>query len=480
MRCIPATTATSRSPRAAATAARPRTGVFPEQVELRFRRRGADVDHRPIATTTPTRAATSTTAPSTSSIASRRRSAGGSRRSARNSGSRAMRSTTSSTGWSALITPTRRLKLTDNLHFGDQYGRFATCRIVSPGGLSAALLVRTRACHAVGGLPIAPRPALFGPASPLVFAGVRQSRCDSNDLGSTTDTYNQKSRNWALFTHNIFHVTPQIDVTVGLRYTNERKKFDATFGNDNTVCVANQALLAQFVDPASPAFQTGGLFTVSQAHPQPVLPGQFDRRAQRRVDRRQAQGGQVHRHGRPVLQAERRPAALRQLSRAATRRAASTSTARRSRHRRLPFARRGRRSGAGRQPAVRSGNVDAFEIGGKYSRRGITLQRRIVPPGLQELPAEHVRRHRLHRPEHQRLRKRISAAPTATRASTLDRPISSRRSFSRARRSISIPAAEHRPVRRGRRRLGRAVAGRRARSIGPSDARPHGSTLGFT
>ena len=77
--------------------------------------------------------------------------------------------------------------------------------------------------------------------------------------------YNQKSNNWALFTHNIFHVTPQFDVTVGLRYTHEKKKFDATFGNDNNVCVANQALLSQFVDPASPAFQTGGLFTVAQA-----------------------------------------------------------------------------------------------------------------------------------------------------------------------------------------------------------------------
>ena len=149
------------------------------------------------------------------------------------------------------------LKLTDNLRFGDQYGRFATCRIVSPGGLSAVYNPAAPAC-------LAARPPAFGPASPLVFAAF--DNLDSlNDLGSTTDTYNQKSNNWALFTHNIFHVTPQFDVTVGLRYTHEKKKFDATFGNDNNVCVANQALLSQFVDPASPAFQTGGLFTVAQA-----------------------------------------------------------------------------------------------------------------------------------------------------------------------------------------------------------------------
>ena len=117
---------------------------------------------------------------------------------------------------------------------------------------------------AVGALPIASRPALFGPASPLVYQAFENLE-DLDDLGSTMDVYNQKSRNWALFTHNIFHVTPQLDLTVGLRYTNEKKTFDATFGNDNNVCVANQALLRQFVDPASPAFQTGGLFTVSQA-----------------------------------------------------------------------------------------------------------------------------------------------------------------------------------------------------------------------
>ena len=40
----------------------------------------------------------------------------------------------------------------------------------------------------------------------------------------TGDMYKQNSRNWALFTHNIFHVTDQFDVTVGLRYTHERKK----------------------------------------------------------------------------------------------------------------------------------------------------------------------------------------------------------------------------------------------------------------
>src|SRR5262249_16855506 len=72
-----------------------------------------------------------------------------------------------------------------------------------------------------------------------------------NDLGSTQDVYKQKSRNWALFTHNIFHVTDKFDVTFGVRYTNERKKFDAEFGNDNSVCTTNQANIGAFLASAA-------------------------------------------------------------------------------------------------------------------------------------------------------------------------------------------------------------------------------------
>ena len=42
------------------------------------------------------------------------------------------------------------------------------------------------------------------------------------------DTYDQTSNNWALFTHNIFDITDQLGLTVGARYTHEKKKLDAT------------------------------------------------------------------------------------------------------------------------------------------------------------------------------------------------------------------------------------------------------------
>ncbi|HEY0130466.1 MAG TPA: TonB-dependent receptor, partial [Allosphingosinicella sp.] len=57
------------------------------------------------------------------------------------------------------------------------------------------------------------------------------------------DTYRQDSRNYALFTHNIIHITDNLALTIGLRYTNEKKELNATFGNDNVACQQQQAAL---------------------------------------------------------------------------------------------------------------------------------------------------------------------------------------------------------------------------------------------
>ena len=144
------------------------------------------------------------------------------------------------------------LTLTDTLRFGNDYGRFATCRIISGGGLAGLYSPASPGCvfPVVGPATIAGASGASGADIVAGFANLDAL----NDLGSTTDRYKQNSRNWALFTHNIFHITDQIDATVGLRYTNERKKFDAEFGNDNTVCTANQALL---LDDLTQANQPG-------------------------------------------------------------------------------------------------------------------------------------------------------------------------------------------------------------------------------
>jgi len=147
------------------------------------------------------------------------------------------------------------LTVTDNLRFGNQYGRFATCRIVSGGGLAALYSPTSPGC-------LAARPALFGAASPAIYAAF--DRLDAiNDRGSTQDVYSQNSRNYAFFTHNILHITDQIDLTVGLRYTNERKRFNAVFGNDNTACPAQQASLIPFLGVPALAAVAGGLIGLS-------------------------------------------------------------------------------------------------------------------------------------------------------------------------------------------------------------------------
>jgi outer membrane receptor protein involved in Fe transport len=147
------------------------------------------------------------------------------------------------------------LTVTDNLRFGNQYGRFATCRIVSGGGLAALYSPTSPGC-------LAARPAAFGAASPAIYAAF--DRLDAiNDRGSTQDVYSQNSRNYAFFTHNIFHVTDNLALTMGLRYTNERKRFDAVFGNDNSACPAQQAALIPFLSNAGLAAVAGGLIGLS-------------------------------------------------------------------------------------------------------------------------------------------------------------------------------------------------------------------------
>ncbi len=124
-----------------------------------------------------------------------------------------------------------------NLRFGSQYGRFATCRVISGGGLAGLYSPTSPGCVApvVGPATL----ASFGAdvaAGFLTLDGI-------NDRGSTIDRYNQSSRSFAVFTHNIVHLTDKLDLTLGLRYTDERKRFSATFGNDNTGCQALQNTL---------------------------------------------------------------------------------------------------------------------------------------------------------------------------------------------------------------------------------------------
>ncbi|MEG3088737.1 TonB-dependent receptor [Sphingomonas sp. PB4P5] len=124
-----------------------------------------------------------------------------------------------------------------NLKFGSQYGRFATCRIISGGGLAGLYSPTSPGCVAPGiGL------ATLGSFGADIRNGFL-TLDGINNVGSTVDRYRQSSRSFAAFTHNIIHLTDTVDLTLGLRYTDERKRFGATFGNNNTGCVTLQNTL---------------------------------------------------------------------------------------------------------------------------------------------------------------------------------------------------------------------------------------------
>ena len=151
-----------------------------------------------------------------------------------------------------------KLNVDDNLRFGTQYGRFATCRLVSGGGLAPLYSPGSAGCVASQ----AAFSGAFGAAGPTVLASLL--RLDGlNDRGSTLDQYEQRSRNYAFFTHNILHITDKLNFTAGVRYTHERKKFAALFGNDNTACTANEAALTPFLTNAALAPVAGGIIGLS-------------------------------------------------------------------------------------------------------------------------------------------------------------------------------------------------------------------------
>ena len=147
------------------------------------------------------------------------------------------------------------LDLTENLKFGSDYGRFATCRIVSGSALAGLFSPASAGC-------LAARPAAFGAASPLVYAAF--DRLDSvNQVGANNDVYSQKSNNFALFTHNIVHVTDTVDLTLGVRWTTEKKKFSASFNNNNIFCPAQQAAMGPFLANAALAPVAGALIALT-------------------------------------------------------------------------------------------------------------------------------------------------------------------------------------------------------------------------
>ena len=171
-----------------------------------------------------------------------------------------------------------KLKVTDNLTFGADAGKFGNCLVANSfsasfvnagnliGGATGAALVAggtalldptnaSGTCfnQAAAGslLPFAGAnaTALAAFARLGAFAGGSFTNSGFTNLAIATgggnigfdgagldDEYNQTSDNFALFTHNIFEITKGLKLTLGLRYTNEKKTLDADLRDNNALC----------------------------------------------------------------------------------------------------------------------------------------------------------------------------------------------------------------------------------------------------
>ncbi|MFC3714254.1 TonB-dependent receptor [Sphingoaurantiacus capsulatus] len=160
------------------------------------------------------------------------------------------------------------LNVDDDIKYGADFERFANCLLFAQV-LPTAVLPTNPFCAnvpvvqgtiaALNALP-AGNPAranipllsalIANPARPgfgSVAAALGQPALAINNTGVVRNTFKQDSRNYAFFTHNVFEVVPDlISMTVGARYTNERKDLSSTTQTNNSICslVVNSPLQA--------------------------------------------------------------------------------------------------------------------------------------------------------------------------------------------------------------------------------------------
>ena len=184
-----------------------------------------------------------------------------------------------------------RLAVDDNLAYGNDYARYGNClvaanfaasapTILAPGasptcfntavatGVRSALVAQYNAALAASqfttaaniGSNITALGAFAGLNNTAVAPGLPSVNFSAAPFGTSgytnlaialggptfvgstlngtalDDSYRQKSDNWALFTHNIISITDRLKLTLGGRYTHEKKTLDATFSDNNVLC----------------------------------------------------------------------------------------------------------------------------------------------------------------------------------------------------------------------------------------------------
>lgn len=122
-----------------------------------------------------------------------------------------------------------RLSVRDNAQFGADADRALNCIVVARGLVGGTVDTTQPNCATAGSTTFPGFQSLaaaFG-VSPLAGTGVVNA------------DFRQTSKTYAFFTHNVIQIVPdKISLTLGGRYTNERKSLAATLNNNNNLCGA--------------------------------------------------------------------------------------------------------------------------------------------------------------------------------------------------------------------------------------------------
>jgi iron complex outermembrane receptor protein len=95
--------------------------------------------------------------------------------------------------------------------------------------------------------------AVPAPAYPTIVNAIASQVANTPLSNQTTqDVFRQKDRNYALFTHDIFKVTDQLSLTLGARYTIDRKSLNADL-QSSSVCAAYEGNILRLQQLAAAA-----------------------------------------------------------------------------------------------------------------------------------------------------------------------------------------------------------------------------------
>ncbi|WP_404713538.1 TonB-dependent receptor [Sphingomonas sp. MMS24-J13] len=127
-----------------------------------------------------------------------------------------------------------RLRYADNMAFGSDFDRFASARI---GAVSPALAIFPNYgfanlngfAQAYANAQVSTLPA----GSATTVANAVASQVVNTPLNGTgeNDRFRQTERNIAIFTHDIVNITDRLSLTLGARYTDDRKTLNTDFAS---------------------------------------------------------------------------------------------------------------------------------------------------------------------------------------------------------------------------------------------------------